>query len=222
MPTGLSVITPPQGEPIARDGPGGMKEWLRVDFPDNDGTIDALTTAARQVVEGLFDCALLTQTLMMTTDRFPRYSSSSVWQYNSDAIWQQRLPVTQLSGQWYPDRAAIRVPRAPLQSVVSIYYTDGNGVVQLLDPSVYNVDNTTRPARIAPAYGQIWPIVRQQMASCQMTYTCGYGGPADVPQTILTAIKLLVSDWYYERERPGEMSPGVRNLLWSEWDGEYK
>jgi hypothetical protein len=113
---------------------------------------------------------------MSTIDRFPRYSSSAVWQYNSDAIWQQRLPVTQLSGQWYPDRASIRLTRPPLQAVTGITYLDSLSQSRLtVDPSVYNVDTSTEPGRVAPAFGQIWPIVQQSLASVQVSFVAGYG-----------------------------------------------
>src|SRR5215472_6404575 len=138
MPTGLTVVTPPTTEPVSLDD---LKLWLRVDIPDDDTLITSLGAAARRLIEQTFDCALVTQTLLTTYDRFPRYSSSAVWQYNSDAIWQQRLPVTQLSGQWYPDRASIRVPRPPLQSVTQIQFVDSQtGLLTTVDPSIYNID----------------------------------------------------------------------------------
>jgi len=220
MPTGLVVVTPPAVEPVSL---ADLKLWLRQDISDDDNLIASLGLAARRLIEQTFDRALVTQVLQATYDRFPRYSSSAVWQYNSDAIWQQRLPVTQLSGQWYPDRASFRLPRPPLVSVASITYYDGTtGQLLTVDPATYNLDTSTEPGRVAPSYGNIWPIVRQQLASVKITFTAGYGSDASVPDTIKTAIKMLVGQWYENREEAGQMSDGVRNLVMSEWDAEYK
>lgn len=247
MPRGLQLITPPGGEPVSLVE---AKAHCRQDQSNDDGLITGLIVAARKHLENTSGRAFASQVLRLNLDRFPRYSSSAVWQYNSDAIWQQRLPVTQLSGQWYPDRSAIRCPRPPLQALLSIVYTDGLGNPQtlvnsvaagiaagtqtvspasmigvvpglqiiadvgaaqetvtvasvtattftatfalphpvgvllwvipiagnpLLGGPICNVDSSTEYGRIAPAYGQIWPIVRQQLACVQTTYVAGFG-----------------------------------------------
>jgi hypothetical protein len=157
------------------------KLHCRIDIPDDDNVVAGLISAARQYVEGAYNRTLVSAAWMSTIDRFPRYSSSAVWQYQSDAIWQQRLPITQLSGQWYPDRASIRLTRPPAQAVTGITYIDS--VTQLrttVDPSVYNVDTSTEPGRVAPAFGQIWPIVQQSLASVQVGFVAGYGGATSI------------------------------------------
>jgi len=295
MPRGLQILTPPVGEPVSLCE---AKQWARIFTPDDDALVQGLIVSARKYVEETYNLSLVSRTYRTTIDRFPRYSSSAVWQYNSDAIWQQRLPVTQLSGQWYPDRASIRLTRPPAQAVLQITYADplniGNRLV--VDPSVYNVDVTTSPARVAPAYGQIWPIVLQQLASVQTDYVAGYGPvtnltaavaageqtvtPAgmfgiyegallcidrwlnlfpnlretvavtattpttftatfanahnvnatvepEMPESVRTAIKLLVAYWYENRElaQPGALNAipmGVESLLWGETPAEYE
>lgn len=251
---GLQLLQPPAGEPVSV---ADLKLHLRVDpdVTEDDLLIQALGVAARQYVELAVNRQLVSAAWLLTLDRFPRYSSSAVWQYNSDAIWQQRLPVTQLSGQWYPDRSSIRVTRPPLQQLQAITYCDGTtgnqltlvssvaaGVAapgsQAVTPAtmtgitvglqlivdvgqtqetitvtavtattftatfayahgcyvplwappttatggtplqggpLVGVDLTTEPGRIAPAYGQIWPIVRQQLAAVQVAFVAGYG-----------------------------------------------
>jgi uncharacterized phiE125 gp8 family phage protein len=221
MPSGLQRISGPASEPVSVTE---ALAWLRQDDPTDSALVASLITAARIYLEGVYDLTMVQTTWKSTIDRFPRYSSSAVWQYNSDAIWSQRLPVTQLSGQWYPDRASIRVARPPLVSVSSITYIDGFGNLQTVDPSIYNVDTTTPRGRIAPAYGQIWPIVRQQLASVQVTYTAGYADASSVPETLKTAVKMMVL-WMYEHRGDDNMQfrlpLTVENLMLSEWDGEY-
>lgn len=224
---GLQILTPPASEPVSLEE---LKQWLRVeqDFTDDDALIASLGKAARRQLEQEFDCCLMQTTFTFTDDRFPRYSSSAVWQYNSDAIWQQRLPVTQLSGQWYPDRASFRLPRPPLQSVVSINYIDGTGTPQLLDPSIYNVDTSRPVGRVAPSYGNIWPIVRQQLAAISVTFVAGYGQGNDasqVPDAFKTAIKLCAANLYEHRGEDAStmaIPPAAERLMLSEWDGEYR
>ncbi len=188
MPRGLKVTTPPSGEPVTLDE---AKLWCRIDIPDDDAVVRSLIASARQYVEATYNRTLVSTGWRSSIDRFPRYSSSAVWQYNSDAIWQQRLPVTQLSGQWYPDRAAIRVTRPPLQAVTSITYVDGSGVTQTVDPSTYDVDTDTEPGRIAPSYGNIWPIVRQQLASVQVNFVAGYGPVTTVAGAVAAGVQTV-------------------------------
>jgi hypothetical protein len=301
MPYGFQVLSSPTEEPVTVPE---LKDFLRIDqdFADEDLLVADLGVAARILIEDEYDLALVTQTLQATYDRFPRYSSIAVWQFNSDAIWQQRLPVTQLSGQWYPDRASFRLPRSPALQLLCITYFDGSGIQQTLtfqiaasitagtqtvtpDPRamvgitvgkqfvvdvgavqetitvssvttttftatfafnhaaltpvfavpavgntgsplnggfLVNIDATTRPARVAPGYGQIWPIVRQQLASVQCTYSAGFGTAAAVPSTIKTALKMLAAHWYEFRAEAGKEPDAVKRLLMSEWSGEYK
>jgi hypothetical protein len=186
---GLTLQTPPSAEPVTL---AEAKLFCRIDIPDDDALVGGLVRAARQYVENAYNRQLVSAAWMATVDRFPRYSSSAVWQYQSDAIWQQRLPITQLSGQWYPDRASIRLTRPPLQAVTGITYIDS--VTQLrttVDPSVYNVDTTTEPGRVAPAFGQIWPIVQQSLASVQVSFVAGYGPVTSISAPTVAGVQTV-------------------------------
>lgn len=264
MPRGLQVVGPPLAEPLTL---AEAKNWCRVDAGTDDHLILRSLRSARLLMENGWNRAFVSQTLRQSLDRFPRYSSSAVWQYNSDAIWQQRLPVTQLSGQWYPDRAAIRVTRPPFQQLLALTYQDGNGInqtlvnslaagvnapgpqavtpatmlgivpglpmvvdvgptqetifvssvtattftatflnvhpcyvalyvvppgttsVQLNGGGLVDVDASTEPARLAPAYGQIWPIVRQKVATVQVLFVAGYGPVTTIPLPVAPGLQ---------------------------------
>jgi uncharacterized phiE125 gp8 family phage protein len=220
---GLTRIVEPSLEPVSVDE---AMDYLRQDDATDEPIVKGLLKAGRELIESTYDLTFTTTTWQMTMDRFPRYSSSSVWQYNSDAIWQQRLPVTQLSGQWYPDRASIRVVRPPLVSVQSITFFDTTGAQQTVDPKIYNVDITTPRGRIAPAFGQIWPIVQMRLESVVVTYIAGYGdGPGQVPEVLRLALKALALSWYENRGDQPEVKaiPDiVQRLILSVWDGEYE
>lgn len=100
----------------------------------------------------------------------------------------------------FPDCGCIEVPLPPLQSITSIYYTDTAGTEQLLDASMYVVDNVTEPARIRPAYGQVWPLTRCQMNAVRIRLIAGYGNAIAVKEPIKQAMKLIIGHWYEHRE----------------------
>jgi uncharacterized phiE125 gp8 family phage protein len=108
----------------------------------------------------------------------------------------------------------------PLIAVTSIGYTDEDGNGQTVESSVYDVDTTSERGRIALAYSQSWPSIRDVVNAVTLTYTAGYGDASAVPDTIKTAIKLLVAHWYENREAvvigaaPASLPIGIDALLW--------
>lgn len=87
-----------------------------------------------------------------------------------------------------------------LQSVTSITYVDSDGATQTLAAAAYQVDRYSDPPRIKPAFGSVWPSTRDQLNAVTVTYVCGYGAAAAVPQDIKSAIKLIVGDLFNNRE----------------------
>jgi hypothetical protein len=63
----------------------------------------------------------------------------------------------------------------------------GNSGSPLLGGPLVSADVTTEPARIAPGYGQIWPIVRQQLATVQVNFVAGYGPVTTIPAGVPAA-----------------------------------
>lgn len=93
------------------------------------------------------------------------------------------------------------LPRAPLQSVVSIKYTDTNGAEQTLASNLYVVDTSTEPGRIHRAYGATWPATRSEPNAVRIRYLSGYGDdPLNVPAALRQAILLGVGHLYENRE----------------------
>src|SRR5690606_10645323 len=125
---GLSLITPPDGEPVSLEQ---VKAHLRVDLDEEDDLlVSAYIPAARQACEAYLSRALLTQTWRQTFSCWGRYLELE-----------------------YP----------PHQSITSIQYVDGAGATQTLAGSEYQSDLSSddRPARIMPAYGKVWPSIRE-------------------------------------------------------------
>jgi len=85
--------------------------------------------------------------------------------------------------------ACIQIPRSPLRAVSSIQYLDTAGALQTLDPTLYRVDKESKPGRITPAYGAVWPSSQYVMHAVQVAYTCGHLIPftADPATDVLTA-----------------------------------
>lgn len=114
----------------------------------------------------------------------------------------------------------VRIVTAPVRDVVSVKYYDEDGILQTLDPAHYRVTGTgSWLTEIAPAYNESWPAVRWQAATVEVTFTAGYGDNlADVPATIIQAVRELVAHFYenraaVERTQFAEVPLGVKALL---------
>ncbi|MBS0207512.1 MAG: phage head-tail connector protein [Planctomycetes bacterium] len=196
---GLQLVTPPAVEPVTL---AEAKDWARVEITDDDALITSLIVAARRYVEAHLKRALITQTWKLTADQFPV-----------------------LGQQWTLVGPELRLPLPPLQSVTSIVYEASDGTPITLDPSTYIVDTISQPGRITPAYSQSWPAARPVPGSVQIAYVAGYGDASAVPDSIKTAIKLLVAHWYKNREAVGDAGApvplAVENLLAAESAGVW-
>ena len=89
-------------------------------------------------------------------------------------------------------------PEHPASAVATLKYVDGNGTQQPLAASKYQTDFKSEPARIKPAFGEVWPDIRfGDFNVIEVTYTAGYGATsADTPQQLKDACFLLIKDWY--------------------------
>ncbi|MGD0781227.1 MAG: hypothetical protein ABSA30_00045 [Candidatus Aminicenantales bacterium] len=117
----------------------------------------------------------------------------------------------------------IQLERTPVRTVTEIRYVDANGIQNVLPADQYQFDVASKDfaARVQPAYGLIWPVTRGYSRTwptieanhlgelpeitgyynaVQVTFTAGYGLPADVPACIKHAIMVMVADWYRDRE----------------------
>jgi len=92
------------------------------------------------------------------------------------------------------------LPIYPATAVTGITYVDLQGATHTVDTNQYVVDTHKKPARITPAFCVIWPYVRGQTNDVTITFTAGFGAATAVPETIKAAMKLLVGNWYENRE----------------------
>jgi len=91
----------------------------------------------------------------------------------------------------------IKLP--PMQSVSAITYIDNDGAEQTLSASNYLVDAVSAPARITPAYGQVWPVTRAQNNAVKIRFVAGYGAASAVPKCIKNWMLMRIKQAYDER-----------------------
>ena len=117
----------------------------------------------------------------------------------------------------------IEIPKGNLQAVDSITYKNSLGVTATLTADTDYVTSIRGVVgRVVPAYGKIWPwFVSFPLDAVIVTFTCGYGTAADVPEKVIQAMKLLISHWFMNRTpvdqamgNAKEISFTLSALLW--------
>lgn len=88
----------------------------------------------------------------------------------------------------------IRLP--PVQSITSVVYLDLNGDSQTLSTSLYRSDLTTKPGRITPAYGELWPETYDVTNAVTVTAVTGYTSAVLVPACAKQAMRVGVKAMY--------------------------
>ena len=183
-----------------------VKAHLYVEPTDNnqDATIMAYLRAALGQIDGrdgTLGRALCTQTWDYTLDNFPRSTRFNKY-------------------------AAIELPLPPLQSVTSLKYFDSDGAEQTLDTSKYAVSGVGAwgPARVVPAFGEVWPSVRDIPDAVTVRFVAGYTGTTNtqnaVPEPIRQALLLAVGHFYENRQEVqagltfAELPQGAKALLY--------
>jgi len=189
----VRLVTPPSGEPITL---AEAKAHLRLETALDDSYVTNLITAARAYVEQVCWRGVLAQTWelilpgFLGEDRFDlgerdrRYFSLPVGYEWSNADRAYRF------------LSYIELDRGETSSLVWVKYIDPNGTQQTLDPSVTTLDNVTAPARLRLAYGQAWPITRDQWDAVRIQYVVGWADAASVPLPVKQAMLLIISQLY--------------------------
>ncbi len=190
----LQLVTPPAEDPVSL---AEAKLHLRVDITDDDALITALISAACQAAETITGRQFVTARWKMILDGFPG---------------RDRPGACSGDGFSLPGNA-ILLPKCPASSVVSIQYLDMTGALQTLAGSAYTTDLACEPARITPAFGQVWPVTLPQIGAVTLTFDAGYGAAVAVPEGIKSWIKLRVGSLYAHREEVAIVSRGRLETL---------
>ena len=135
-------------------------------------------------------------------------------------IEMQYLPATwELTLDQFDD--PIELPRWPLQSIVSVKYIDGLGVLQTEPATTYEAVTNIYPGKVRLAYNKIWPSYRSQPDAIRIQYVAGYTSIAAIPARAKQAMLFLISHYYETREPiltgtiSAEMPHSFKSLLWS-------
>lgn len=98
--------------------------------------------------------------------------------------------------------SVIELVKTPFIQMNVIKCVRPNGSVLELEPEDYLVDDTSRLARVVPAYGTSWPSTRPQINAVTIEYQVGYNyseedvSTPETPPDTLQAIMLLAAHFY--------------------------
>ena len=208
---GLIQITPPAVEPVTLSM---AKQFASVDptFNGDDALLTGLIVAARQLAESYCRRSFYNQTWQQSLDRFP------MWWGNSEI--KNITDTSQFPWTYFFNGLTIQLMLPRVVSVTSIKYLDNTGTVQTLDSNTYLVDVDSEPCRITPANNCYWPqdtYATYSPGNVKIKYVTGtYGDGTSIdtcPQTVKTAIAILVSHWYVNREASAEVPQAFYSLL---------
>lgn len=99
----------------------------------------------------------------------------------------------------WPAGRILRLPLAPVLSVTAVTVYGADGMPVTLAPAAWTLRRGTEPARlvVAPDTGSgVEPV-----NGLEIDFTAGYGAsPADVPEPLRQAVRMLAAHWYEHRE----------------------
>lgn len=112
----------------------------------------------------------------------------------------------------------IVLPISPAQSVTAIDYYDADNVQQSLTVGDYYLFKNEDWAYLEPKPDKKWPVTYSRPDAITVTFVCGYGAAADVPQAIKQAMLLLLAHWYENRSattdiRLDELPMAVQSII---------
>jgi uncharacterized phiE125 gp8 family phage protein len=100
-----------------------------------------------------------------------------------------------------PNPTTVHLSITPVQSVTSIEYYDVNNVLQTDTLSNYYIIGSKSYKTIYPKSGFSFPVTFKRDDAIKITYVVGFGDTAEsVPETVRHAIKMLVANYYENRE----------------------
>ena len=188
MRTALAVSVPAVSDPVTV---AQVKQHSRIDHDGDDELLATYLSAATAMAEGYLSQALLTQTL--------------VWTLTPGAVrW---------NGRTWLDRR-IELPRAPVQSIVSVVMLDIRGNATAIVAAALPASRTTpligwiadlsaEPLTLRIGRKTVLsggqPLCATPLESLTVTFVAGYDQPNDVPPEIRTALMMVTTHLYEHR-----------------------
>jgi uncharacterized phiE125 gp8 family phage protein len=175
-----------------------VKAQARIDHDVEDDLIAAYIGTARQWCEAYVAMpltgSLVTYKLSLDTFCDKRY-------YHEGVIYLPVAPVVALSSDG-----------------ISYLPSDGSTATTWAS-SNYTLDVLSKPARLSPVYGGVYPSAVCQLNSISIPFTAGSTAADQVPMGCRQAIKMLAAELYKEREHSitgtitADVPFGVKALL---------
>ena len=150
---------------------------------------DAVSTTevkAQCRIVGTDEDTLLTRLIKAATDRVEK-----------DTARQLVSATYELTLSDFPSNRVIELPVNPVSSITSIIYLDTDNASQTLSSNVYYLDTYIEPSRIILKYNQEFPETLGTDNNVVITFVAGF---TSVPDTLKSAILLLVGNLYENRE----------------------
>ena len=187
---GNVLTSAPAVEPVTA---AELRTFLRetaTGLPDTEA--NDFIAQARQEIEDFSGLALITQTWLMSIDRWPT-QNEPWWDGVRDGA------MNDLHGARYA--SDVRLPRYPLQSIASVtVYDEASTPAAVTVATTFDVDTSQHPGRITLQSGATWPVALRANNAIQISYIAGYGDAAsDVPAPLIRAVKQLAASFYSKR-----------------------
>ena len=160
------VITPPTTTPIDL---AFIKDYLKVDFNDEDAIIESMINAAVSFVEKYTGRLMMQRTIKQRFDRFP--------------IVGDVCPFLELQG-------------VPVINVVEINYLDSDDNLIVWDNTKYKIACTNEITSIHLRNGESYPTTLNEVEAVCVEYTAGYATADEVPGAMIQAMLLLIAHMY--------------------------
>lgn len=222
---GLKRTVEPLAEPISVDE---LKTHCKIEVTAEDASeLPILIAAARIDCENYLSAAFITQTWQWALDSFrmPPWHQGHFYSgpLGLGLAWDNAVQNGDAASPSATYGDLLVLPRPPLKTLSSIAYTDLAGAGQTLGSGSYQLDAISRPARLAPAYGTIWPLTRPQLNAVVIQMINGYGDAgSSVPANIRMAVLLAAGFYFYNRDKMGDLPNCSRRLLDLEWEGNVR
>jgi hypothetical protein len=205
------LIVGPTSEPVTL---AQAKSWCLIPSTNtlDDALITGLISAARKICEAKTHRVFFAQTWQVSLDYFPIWLPQDSPAPANLSDW--------LLGKQLIDKMSILLPKPRCTASntfdgsgnftgvtgVTVTYLSAAGVQTTIPVTSMWIDNVSEPARLMPLGGS-WPIAQLYLpGSIQIQFTCGEWTQTTIPQDIVTAIQLMVSHWYNNRNAASPMS----------------
>lgn len=156
-------------EPITLDE---AKKHCKVDGNEDDTLLERiLIPAVRDLTERYIRRSCAERSWLGFGDVFPSSTLAGIQSLGVGYV----IPAG--SAALYQRAGTIEIPWGPLKAssgITSIKYLDTNGAQQTLSASKYVVDPYEIFPRIEPAYGECWPLTRDQVNAIEIEFIAGF------------------------------------------------